>query len=285
MLFLDSDIRYRNAYCDPCGGKIGGARLFCVDCVHKPTAEFNTLDLCCEPQCVATRILQPIDMEVPHEPYHRLVKARIPVLLRHYGRIYSSALTAFDRVRYSCVRIAESTAHPQEEEKAGSVEQETPNHEPTFAEIPASANVDKVDDAPTARQEARTGPDKQETPLASYDPSVAEMSAGAEKVDDAPTVPQEERTGPDKQGAPSHEPSVAEMSAGVDKVDDVLTTQDSSRGGDEAEGSVAQRPTEVQTQNEDLPTCGNCKGRLSFPCWYCIFCDGGSPNMNYLNSE
>jgi hypothetical protein len=23
-----------------------------------------------------------------------------------------------------------------------------------------------------------------------------------------------------------------------------------------------------------LPNCGNCKGPLSFPFWYCIFCEG-----------
>jgi len=266
--------------------------------------EFNTLDLCCEPQCVAARI-QPTDFEVAHEPYHRLVKARMPVLLRHYGRIYSAALRAFERVQHSCVRIAESTAHPQEEEKTGLVMQETRNHEPTFAEMPA--NVDKIDDAPTSpRQEERTGPDKQGT--TSHEPTVSEMSAGVDKVDDvltaqdgtssrggdeaeeipanvdkvddAPTAPQEEeRTGPDKQGTRSHEATGSEMSASVDKVDDVLTAQDGSRGGDEAEDSVAQHPTEVQIQNENLPTCGNCKGRLSFPCWYCIFCDGGFPRM------
>jgi hypothetical protein len=27
----------------------------------------------------------------------------------------------------------------------------------------------------------------------------------------------------------------------------------------------------------ELPTCGNCKGSLSFPFWYCIFCQGQSP--------
>ena len=27
-------------------------------------------------------------------------------------------------------------------------------------------------------------------------------------------------------------------------------------------------------KDSDLPTCGKCQGRLSFPCWYCIVCKG-----------
>jgi hypothetical protein len=241
-MFLDVDISYRYVSCDACGGRIGGARLFCLDCVHRPTLAFHIVGLCCEPQCVAARIYRP-DLEVAHEPNHRLVKARIPVLTRHYGHTCSVAHSTFERILYQCVRISESSAHPQEEEKTGLVEQVTLNRGPTFAEIPA--NVDKVDDALT--------------------------------------TPREERTGPDKQEAPSHEPTVAEVSAGVDKVDDDLTAQDGhrygSRDGDEVKDNASQHSTEVPNQNEDLPTCGNCKCRLSFPCWYCIFCEGESPRM------
>ena len=320
MLFLDADIRYRNAYCDPCGGMIGGARLFCVDCVPEPTAESNVMNLCCEPQCVAATaaLMPPLpDMEVAHKPYHRLVKARIPVLLRHYGRIHSAALEAFDRSRYACLRIAESTAHPQEEEKTGSVGQETPNHEPTFAEIPVS--VDRVDDAPTAPQEEEeTGSVGEETP--NHEPTSAEMPASVDRVDDAPTAPQEEEeTGLVGQETPNHEPSFGEMPANVDKVDDTPTApqeeeKTASVGQDtpnhepilaempanvdmlddaptaaqveEEAGSVGQEtpnheplfaeiPASVHSVIiEYLPTCGNCNGRLSFPCWYCIFCIG-----------
>ena len=246
MLFLDADTSYRSAYCDPCGGRIGGARLFCVDCVHKPTVEFDALDLCCEPQCVAASIPDLIDLEVPHEPDHRLVKARIPVLLRHYGRVYSAALGAFERVRILYERLEKSTAHPREEEKARSVE-ETPNHESTVSTI--LTNVDRVENVIT--------------------------------------TPQEEGVRPYNQETPSHEPAVAEMSAGVDKVDDVSTAQDCSRGGDGAEDSTSQHPTEGQNQDGNLPTCGNCKGRISFPFWYCIFCRGEFPGTKtvYLNSE
>jgi hypothetical protein len=121
------------------------------------------------------------------------------VLTRSYGTVYSAALRAFERVQHSCARIAESTAHPQEENIA---------------------------------------PNQQET------------------SDNGPTV-----TG---------------MPANIDKVDDALTTQDDARDRAEPQDGVPQVPSQLQLQDENLPTCGNCKGRLSFPCWYCIFCEGGS---------
>ena len=30
----------------------------------------------------------------------------------------------------------------------------------------------------------------------------------------------------------------------------------------------------TQPRECDSPSCGKCKGRLSFPCWYCIYCEG-----------
>ena len=30
----------------------------------------------------------------------------------------------------------------------------------------------------------------------------------------------------------------------------------------------------TQPQDFDSLSCGKCKGRLSFPCWYCIYCEG-----------
>jgi hypothetical protein len=193
-------INYRNAYCDSCGGWIGGARLFCLDCVHKTTEDFGDIDLCCQPECVTARVMTTRDdIEGVHEPNHRLVKVRIPVLVRSYGTVYSAALRAFERVQSSCARIAESIAHPQEE---------------------------------------NTAPNEQETS--------------------------------------DNEPTVTGMSANIDKVDDALITQDDSRDRAEAEDGVSQALTQLQLQDENFPTCGNCKGRLSFPCWYCIFCEGGS---------
>ena len=291
MLFLDADIRYRNTYCDSCGGVIGGARLFCVDCVPEPTAESNVVNLCCEPQCVAAvaALMPPLpDMEVAHKPNHRLVKARIPVLLRHYGRIHSAALEAFDRSRYACVRIAESTAHPQEEEKTGSVGQETPNYEPTSSEMPAS--VDRLDDAPTAPQEEEeTGSVGEETP--NHEPTFAEIPASVNRVDDAPTAPQEEeKAGSVGQETPYHEPTLAEMPANVDKVDDAPTApQEEEEAGSVGQETPNYEPPFSETPAsvysviiQNLPTCGNCNGRLSFPCWYCIFCIGKFPKMKLL---
>lgn len=199
-MFLDANLSYRNAYCDSCKGRIGGARLFCLDCVHKTDASFGDLDLCCEPQCVAARVTYRDDLEGAHEPEHRLVKARAPVLDRHYGRVYSAACGAFERLEDTCARIAEYSGHPLAQEEEGSR--------------------------------------------------------------------------PDEQRDSYHEPAVGEIPAEIDKIDDTLTTQGSTGDGVEARKDPPQDPTRVQDQEGNLPTCGNCNGRLSFPCWYCIFCKG-----------
>jgi hypothetical protein len=63
----------RNAWCNRCHGRIGGARLFCLDCDHKNTETFETLDLCCAQECMNARTDRQ-DLKVAHEPSHRLVK-------------------------------------------------------------------------------------------------------------------------------------------------------------------------------------------------------------------
>ena len=39
---------------------------------------------------------------------------------------------------------------------------------------------------------------------------------------------------------------------------------------------------ETQLQGSDSPSCGKCMSRLSFPCWYCIYCEGLSRSLNSL---
>jgi hypothetical protein len=79
-LFPNVNTVRRNAECDSCHGRIGGPRLFCLDCASKSTETYNTLDLCCAPRCIDARITHRQDLEGAHEPSHRLVKVRTTVL-------------------------------------------------------------------------------------------------------------------------------------------------------------------------------------------------------------
>ena len=120
MVGYDANAGCRNVTCDSCGGGIGDARLFCLDCMNKAKDRRNTLDLCSGCKCLAARITHRKDIEGPHEPHHRLVKARTFVLSRQFDRVVAGAQYAFVRVETSCKKIAE--VHEQsekKEEKAG----------------------------------------------------------------------------------------------------------------------------------------------------------------------
>jgi len=114
-----ANMNHRNAACDSCGGFIGGARLFCLDCIIKDTELHNTVDLCTAPQCIDARITDRQDLESAHEPTHRLVKARVNVMLRNYGRAHTRACKAFEHVREICMKIAESSSHSHEATRSG----------------------------------------------------------------------------------------------------------------------------------------------------------------------
>lgn len=180
--------------CDSCGGRIGGPRLFCLDCAIKSTVIYNTVDLCCAPQCVGVRVTDREDLGGIHEPNHRLVKARTTVLTRSHGRVHTTACDAFERVVEVCRKIAEFSSHPDGE------------------------------------------------------------------------------TGPNEQKNSRFGPSSTEMPAKSDTLEDVLNPQ----GGAEVESKTPRNARQDQVQDESLPRCGKCEGRLSFPFWYCIFCEGWS---------
>jgi hypothetical protein len=175
-------------WCDSCHGRIGGPRLFCIDCTIKSTEAYDNLDFCSAPQCVAARVTRE-NLEGAHDPDHRLVKVRTTVMRRHHGRVHTAACDAFERVEETRRKIAENiSSHPDEE----------------------------------------SGSDEQKT---SFGPSSTE------------TV--------DKNVKPDG-------------------------GGAEIEGEPARDARLDQVQDPRLPNCGNCKGPLSFPFWYCIFCEGQS---------
>ncbi|KAI9464115.1 hypothetical protein BJY52DRAFT_887632 [Lactarius psammicola] len=194
--------------CDRCGGRIGGARLFCLDCDHKDTETFGTLDLCCARECMAARIIHRQDLKVAHEPSHRLVKVRTVVLQRQFGRVHTAAFAAFERVKSLCTKVAEFHQRLEENDKEGEPE------------------VTGTD----TRNPSSPKPTPKETP--------------SEPVDGRPD------------GAPD----------------------DTTVGAKDDEGTP-QSPRDVNPQNGTKPqdsvspSCGKCKGRLSFPCWYCVYCE------------
>ena len=195
LALIPDDNTDRSQLCDSCENRIGGPRLFCLDCDIKSTKSYNNLDLCSAPQYVAARVTRE-DLESAHEPSHRLVKVRTTVLTRSHGRAHTMACDAFARVGETCRKIAEFTSYLDE-----------------------------------------TGLDKQKT--SSFGMTATEMPTKLE---------------PDK----------------------VLNPPDGTKAGARVEGKTAHYAGHDQVQDMSLPTCGKCKGRLSFPFWYCIFCKGES---------
>jgi hypothetical protein len=196
--FPDANTDRRNAQCDSCGGRIGGPRLFCLDCDIKSSEFYNTLDLCSAAQCVGASVTRE-DLENAHEPDHRLVKVRTSLLTRSHGRVHTAACDAFGRVRETCRKIAESTSDSDEE------------------------------------------------------------------------------AGPDVQKTSGSEPTSTEMSVKGDKPDDELDPPDGTKDGAEVGGKTSRDTGRGQVQDQSLPSCGKCNDSLSFPFWYCIFCEGQSP--------
>jgi len=62
-------------------------------------------------------------------------------------------------------------------------------------------------------------------------------------------------------------PISTETAVQSDQPDDICT-----EGGSETKDKT----TPDVAQDQGPPTCGQCKGGLSFPIWYCIFCEGRS---------
>ncbi|KAI0298350.1 hypothetical protein B0F90DRAFT_1669084 [Multifurca ochricompacta] len=202
---------HENACCDWCGGLIGGARLFCLDCVNKNTETYDTLDLCCAPQCINARITYREDLEAPHEPTHRLLKVRTVILIRQHGRAYTAANAAFNRVERLCAKIAESSQQLQENEGKTLLDAK-----------------DELSSEPT---------------LTKIEPSTSLTSSLTRSETIKPSL---------------SSPLVSTSQGPMDE-----TPQD-----------VSQPPEpSPRAEDSDLPSCGKCKGRLSFPCWYCIACE------------
>ncbi|KAI9438366.1 hypothetical protein H4582DRAFT_1815213 [Lactarius indigo] len=142
---------HQNAFCNWCGGRIGGDRLICLDCDHKDTEVFQTVDLCCAQECMAARVTSRQDIEGAHEPSHRLLKVRTVVLQRQYGRAYTAALAAFERVQPLCAKIAEASQELEEKNEGDETspdKEDSSSVEPTPEETPSEPDDGQPDDAP-----------------------------------------------------------------------------------------------------------------------------------------
>ena len=65
-----------DCYCRGCGGKIGGARVVCMDCLSSET-DAKTVDFCDRPECWKKSIsIDPRDPQHRHLPSHDVFKVR-----------------------------------------------------------------------------------------------------------------------------------------------------------------------------------------------------------------
>lgn len=93
------------------------------------------------------------------------------------------------------------------------------------------------------------------------------------KIAEPSLHPAEETGSEEGKKVPNFEQNSPEMPATSDKPDDVTNRPEGAKGTAE----VMRR--QIQDQDQTLPTCGKCTGHLSFPFWYCIFCEGRFPRM------
>ena len=129
----------------------------------------------------------------------------------------------------------------------------------------------KIAQAPQQPQEETDrGEDAQNASASIPEPTTAEVSSENVKPDGVPVTEDDTR---DRTEA---DPTTTEESFMDNKSDDVPAAADGPKDETETEDKVSQCAAQAESQNGDLPTCGRCSGSLSFPFWYCIFCEGQS---------
>jgi hypothetical protein len=225
----------RNLLCDACGGRIEGARLICLDCIDQSNT-FYTIDLCCAPEsrCIDERVTSREDLPGPHEPFHKLIKLRTAVPTHRLGRTYNLACAAFERGEDFLAKVARISQHSQEQKES---------------ETPSVILVEEYG----SRSGTEIGPTVTEMLWKSDRPDGTSADVGniRDRVEEKPTVTEVSQTN-----------------------DGPRSTTDDANDQNETEHNVSQATTRAQRQDEDLPTCGECNKSLSFPLWYCIYCEG-----------
>jgi hypothetical protein len=92
---------------------------------------------------------------------------------------------------------------------------------------------------------------------------------------------EEEATGPDTRNQsnpkPTPEDALTESDDGLplDHAPDVPNDTTVDGGASKGLRSESLQDGKRPQDSDSLP-CGKCRGRLSFPCWYCIYCKGQS---------
>jgi hypothetical protein len=155
--------------------------------------------------------------------------------------MYQSARAAFERVEKFCTRIAGASREQQTENETGREMQ----------------NVSASTQGPPTTAE----------------PGATDMSPGSNKSDDVPAAVDGTKDGIEASVAVTETPT-------DDKSNDVAVGTDGSKDEDETEknreGNVSPSAAQAQPDDGNLPRCGKCKDCLSFPFWYCVFCEGSS---------
>lgn len=71
----------------------------------------------------------------------------------------------------------------------------------------------------------------------------------------------------------------------ISEISQFPETERAAVNGKSAHGSKSLKDTTQEPSPQirgKLPVCGNCEGALSFPFWYCIFCEGQPRRLQIL---
>jgi hypothetical protein len=111
-------------------------------------------------------------------------------------------------------------------------------------------------------KEDQTVPDAETAPSPEDIPSETPLEDDKPLAENGSAVPEDTTSGTE---GVEHTPAAPEdTTTGAEVVED--TPQKLEQG-------TSQGAEQAKEQDSDLPSCGQCKGPLSFPCWYCVKCE------------
>jgi len=196
----------------------------------------------------------------PHEPLHKLVKVRTVVLLHHFGHTHKLACAAFKRVETLLSTIAGASQQSQEEKRIVKDVHNASTQGPiTTKQLSQSDKPDDIWHNEIDDSQGRNEPKATTEMLSTGGKSngvPATVDGIGNGVDGERTIPR----------APSKSSNVPAVMDVTDAEGETEVKVDSDK--------ASQAAPQAQRQDGDLPTCGECNGSLSFPFWYCIFCEG-----------